>query len=327
MMIICKQLAQTQVMQIPTGGMDLSVLRYNPHKPKVVVVMGATGTGKSRLSVDLATSFSAEIINADKIQVYEGLDIATNKITEEECSGVPHHLLGIVDPESDFTAGNFVSKASLAMKSIVGRGKLPIIAGGSNSFIEALVDDENYDFRSRYDVCFLWVDVAMHVLNQFVSDRVDRMVASGMVEEVRNMYNPNGDYSKGIRRAIGVPEFHSYFRAQYSSSADEKTRSLLLERAIKETKINTSKLAQRQLAKILRLKNVKGWKVHRIDATKVFKKTGKEADEAWAELVAGPASMIIDEFLYNFDHPRAFADMADRSGRDVREVQMAATTY
>lgn len=148
-MIMCKQ-AQTPMMQIPTGGMDLSLLRCHPHKQKVVVVMGATGTGKSRLSIDLATSFPAEIINADKIQVYEGLDIVTNKITEEECIGVPHHLLGIVDPEADFTAENFISMASLAMKSIHGRGKLPIIAGGSNSFIEALVDDEKYDFRSRY---------------------------------------------------------------------------------------------------------------------------------------------------------------------------------
>lgn len=142
--------AQAPVMQIPTGGIDLSVLRCRPHKEKVVVVMGATGTGKSRLSIDLATRVPAEIINSDKMQVYEGFDIVTNKITEEECYGVPHHLLGIVDPEADFTAGNFVSTASLAMKSIVGRRKLPIIAGGSNSFIEALIDDENYEFRSRY---------------------------------------------------------------------------------------------------------------------------------------------------------------------------------
>lgn len=147
--MVCQQ-AQAPVIQMTTGGMDLSVLRRRAQKEKVVVVMGSTGTGKSRLSIDLATQFQAEIINSDKIQVYEGLDIVTNKITEEECNGVPHHLLGIVDPDSDFTARNFVSTASMAMKSIVGRGKLPIIAGGSNSFIEALVDDENYDFRSRY---------------------------------------------------------------------------------------------------------------------------------------------------------------------------------
>lgn len=184
---------------------------------------------------------------------------------------------------------------------------------------------------NRYEVCFLWVDVAMLVLEQFVCDRVDRMVAAGMVEEVRNMYNPNGDYSKGVRRAIGVPEFDSYFRSQYSSSIDEKTLSILLEAAITKTKINTCKLARRQLDKIHRLRNIKGWNVHQLDATTVFQKNGGEADEAWAELVVGPASVIVDEFLYSFDHSRAFEDMSDGGCRGIREVQlgaaMAATTY
>ncbi|PWA88530.1 Guanylate kinase [Artemisia annua] len=323
MMIMCKH-AHAPVMQIPTGGLDFSVLRCLPKKEKVVVVMGATGTGKSRLSIDLATRFPAEIINSDKMQVYEGLNIVTNKISEEECEGVPHHLLGIVDPEADFTAENFVSTASLAMKSIVGRGKLPIIAGGSNSFIEALVDDENYEFRSRYDVCFLWVDVETMVLNKFVSDRVDQMVAAGMVEEARKMYNPNTDYSKGIRRAIGVPEFDSYFRAEYSSSSDKKTRAMLLKAAINETKINTCKLARRQLDKIHRLENVKGWQIHRLDATRVFQEKGREANDVWAELVSQPASLIVEEFLYTFDNSRDFATNKDIGGRGIRETEMGA---
>ncbi|XP_023765204.1 adenylate isopentenyltransferase 3, chloroplastic [Lactuca sativa] len=306
-------------MQITTKGME-----------KVVIVMGATGTGKSKLSIDLATQFQAEVINADKIQVYKGLDIVTNKITDEECNGVAHHLLGIVDPESDFTADNFARAALLAMKSIIQRGKMPIIAGGSNSFVEALVDDEKYEFKSRYDVCFLWVDVATVVHNQILAERVDRMVASGMVEEVRNMYNPNADYSKGIRRAIGVPEFDSYFRAEYSSSSDEKARAKLLEAAINETKINTCSLVNRQLEKIYRLTNVKGWKIHRLDATKVFQKKGKEADEAWAELVVGPALVIVSEFLY--DQSQDFSDMgAGNLGSDIREVEkgtaVATATY
>ncbi|CAI9297223.1 unnamed protein product [Lactuca saligna] len=280
--------AEKPLMQISSRGME-----------KVVIVMGATGTGKSKLSIDLATRFQGEVINADKIQVYEGLNIVTNKITDEECNGVAHHLLGIVDPESDFTADNFARAALLAMKSIIQRGKVPIIAGGSNSFVEALVEDEKYEFKSRYNVCFLWVDVATVVHNQILAERVDRMVASGMVEEVRNMYNPNADYSKGIHRAIGVPEIDSYFRAEYSSSSDEKARAKLLEAAINETKINTCNLVNRQLEKIYRLRDVKGWNIHRLDATKVFEKKGKEAEEAWIELVVGPALVIVSEFLYN----------------------------
>ncbi|GKD17185.1 adenylate isopentenyltransferase 3, chloroplastic-like protein [Tanacetum coccineum] len=323
-MMGCQQ-AQPSLLQMPTGGMDYSVLRKRPQKDKVIVVMGATGTGKSRLSIDLATRYRAEIINSDKIQVYEGLDIVTNKMTYEECEGVPHHLLGIVDPEADFTAQNFVSTASLTMKSIVGRGKLPIIAGGSNSFIEALIDDQNYEFRSRYDVCFLWVDVAMPVLHRFVSDRVDRMVSAGIVEEVREIYNPNSDYSKGIRRAIGVPEFDAYFREEYSSSSDQKTRNKSLEEAISQTKINTCKLACRQLEKIRRLQNVKGWDIHRLDATPVFRKQGQEANELWDESVAGPGSMIVKHFLNNFGYSRSFVGAGDNSRRENKRTAATMT--
>ncbi|KAK1437270.1 hypothetical protein QVD17_03060 [Tagetes erecta] len=323
-MMICQP--QLSLPQIPTRGLDLPVIQCRPQKEKVVVIMGVTGTGKSRLSIDLAGCYPAEVINSDKMQVYEGLDIATNKITEDECTGVPHHLLGIVDPEKDFTAENFVATASLAMKSIVGRGKLPIIAGGSNSFIEALIDDRNYEFRSRYDVCLLWTDVAMPVLHRFVSDRVDRMVSAGLVEEVRKFYKPNSDYTKGIRRAIGVPEFDSYFRAEFSSSGDKKYRDKLLEQAINEIKINNCKLACRQLKKIQRLRNEKGWDIHRIDATACFQNSGEKSDELWSEMVAGPGLVIVNQFMLNFGHDRSFVTAAD-GDRSKRPTAMVTGAY
>ncbi|XP_073133624.1 adenylate isopentenyltransferase 3, chloroplastic-like [Henckelia pumila] len=286
----CKQ--TLPLLQFPANAIAQLLHR---RKDKVVVVMGATGAGKSRLSVDLATRFPAEVINSDKMQVYKGLDIATNKITDEERCGVPHHLLGVVDPESDFSAANFRSMASSAVESILHREQLPIIVGGSNSFIEALVDS---DFRSRYDCCFLWVDVSMATLHSFVSDRVDRMVERGMVSEVRDFYNPeDADYSRGIRRAIGVPELDYFFRMESSSSSsdDEETRARILAEAVDRIKMNTSKLACRQLEKILRLRNVKGWELHRLDATDVFRKRGGEA--AWENIVAGRSAAIVSRFL------------------------------
>ncbi|GAU12014.1 hypothetical protein TSUD_196380 [Trifolium subterraneum] len=111
--------------------------------------MGATGTGKSKLAIDIATHFQpAEIINSDKIQAYQGLDITTNKVTDEECRGVHHHLLGTVDPNSNFTSNDFCEHATEIVDSIVGRNGLPIIAGGSNSYIEALVNHYP-EFRTR----------------------------------------------------------------------------------------------------------------------------------------------------------------------------------
>ncbi|XWS13560.1 hypothetical protein CRYUN_Cryun36dG0047500 [Craigia yunnanensis] len=258
--------------------------------------MGATGTGKSRLAIDLATRFPAEIVNSDKMQVYKGLDIVTNKVTEEECRGVPHHLLGIVDPNSNFTSMDFRYHASLAVESILSQGRLPIIAGGSNSYIEALVNDDP-EFQLRYECCFLWVDVSLPVLHSFVSERVDKMVQAGLVDEVKQLFNPMADFSRGIRRAIGVPELDQYFRAE--PIIDAKIRAWLLETAISKIKENTCLLACRQWQKILRLYNHWNWRMHRIDATDAFLKRGDEADQAWERLVAGPSTMIVSQFLYD----------------------------
>ncbi|XP_068661057.1 adenylate isopentenyltransferase 3, chloroplastic-like [Aristolochia californica] len=291
-------------------------------KEKVVFVIGATGTGKSKLSIDLATRFAAEIVNSDKMQVYEGLDIATNKVTEEERSLVRHHLLGVVDPDSDFTAVDFRREATRALDSVLSQGKLPIVAGGSNSYIEALVDDEKHEFRSRYQCCFLWVDVSLPVLHSFVSNRVDQMVKGGLVEEVRRMFDPEADYSRGIRRAIGVREMDRYFREE--NKLDQAARERVLAEAIDEIKSNTIKLSYRQLNKILRLQRLSGLNIQRLDATAVFLKQGREAEEAWEDHVIGPAAAIVNNFLINNAVARATLGFATKA--PAAAMAAAATT-
>ncbi|KAK8555196.1 hypothetical protein V6N13_037443 [Hibiscus sabdariffa] len=283
----------------PRLNLGLNLEAFFHRKAKVVFVMGATGTGKSRLAIDLATRFPAEIVNSDKIQIYKGLDILTNKVTEEECRGVPHHLLGIVDPDSNFTSMDFQHRASLAIESIHAQGRLPIVAGGSNSYIEALVNDDP-EFQLRCECCFLWIDVSLPVLHSFVSQRVDKMVRAGLVDEAAQIFDPLVDYSRGIRRAIGVPELDQYFRG--GSTVDAKIRARMLNKAISKIKENTCTLASRQIQKILHLYNQWNWKMHRIDATEVFLKSGGEADEAWERLVAGRSTMIVDQFLYEKNH-------------------------
>ncbi|KAE8076963.1 hypothetical protein FH972_015579 [Carpinus fangiana] len=278
------------------GGLNMEYPMFR--KDKVVFVVGATGTGKSRLAIDLATRYPAEIVNSDKMQVYKGLDIVTNKVTEEECRGVPHHLLGIIEPNTNFTANDFLHHAPITMESITNRDRLPIIAGGSNSYIAALVN-HHAEFQMKYDFRCIWVDVSLNVLHSFISDRVDRMVEAGLVDEVRKMFDPKADYSRGIRRAIGVPELDKYLRVE--SIVDGRTRARLLKEAIVKIKENTCMLACRQLEKIRRLESQWEWNMHRIDATEVFLKRGKEADDAWENLVAGPSSMIVRQFLYNED--------------------------
>ncbi|WCJ23670.1 isopentenyltransferase 5 [Euphorbia peplus] len=267
-------------------------------KNKVLFVVGPTGTGKSRLAIDIATRIPAEVINCDKMQVYKGLNTLTNKVTDKECRGVPHHLLGIVDnPSTDFTCDDFRNHASNALKLIVARDRLPIVAGGSTSFIEALAYDDP-EFQLRYECCFLWVDVSLPVLHSFVSDRVDRMVKSGLIEEARNMFDHKvTDYSHGIRRAIGVPELDEYFRSE--GKIDGSSRAKILELGINKIKENTRILACRQLKKIQQLHR-RNLNIHRIDATEVFLR--KDSEKAWEKLVAGPSSMIVEQFLDDHDH-------------------------
>lgn len=108
-------------------------------KPAIVAVCGPTAVGKTRLAVELARRFDGEVISADSMQIYRGLDIGTAKATAEEQQGIPHHLLDILDPQQRFSAADFVSRAAGCIRDICARGKLPIIAGGTGLYIESLV--------------------------------------------------------------------------------------------------------------------------------------------------------------------------------------------
>ncbi|XP_072170545.1 tRNA dimethylallyltransferase-like [Diadema setosum] len=113
----------------------MSALRRLP----VVVILGATGTGKSKLALELASKFNGEIISADSMQVYKGLDIITNKVKKDELEQCPHHLLGMIHPLQRFTVVDFRNQALPIIDGLLSRGHLPIIVGGTNYYIEALL--------------------------------------------------------------------------------------------------------------------------------------------------------------------------------------------
>lgn len=105
---------------------------------KLITVVGPTATGKSALAVRLAASLNGEIISGDSAQVYRGMDIGTAKVTSEEMCGIPHHLIDILDIESPFSAGSFACLAGEKAEEIHSRGRLPVIAGGTGLYIDAL---------------------------------------------------------------------------------------------------------------------------------------------------------------------------------------------
>jgi tRNA dimethylallyltransferase len=106
----------------------------------IAVIVGPTAVGKTAVSLDLAERFGGEIINADSMQVYRGFDIGTDKPGPAERARVPHHLLDIVDGRIQFTAADFAVRAAEAAGAIVGRGRLPIIVGGTGLYIKALFE-------------------------------------------------------------------------------------------------------------------------------------------------------------------------------------------
>ncbi|KAF7827811.1 adenylate isopentenyltransferase [Senna tora] len=293
-------------------------------KDKVVVIMGGTGAGKSRLSIDLAHHFSLEIINSDKMQVYRGLDITTNKIPFHERNGVVHHLLGDIDPENgEFTPADFRSRAAAIIADIASRSKVPVVVGGSNSFVHALLagefDPEVNVFDAppssgslisselRYDCCFLWVDVSFSVLSDYLTKRVDDMLDSGMVDELAEFFNPDSDDLEagssdrtGLRKAIGVPEFDRYFmKYPPPVRCSDPVRKGAYEEAVRAIKENTCQLVERQIGKISRLREA-GWDLRRLDATETFRAAlvaggggGERWSEIWEREVVEPSVKIV----------------------------------
>jgi len=108
--------------------------------PLVVVVLGPTGSGKTALSLALAERFGGEIVSCDSVAVYRGMELGTAKPTAEERTRVPHHLIDVADPDQPFTAGEYSRQARAALKEIAGRGKLPIVTGGTGLYLRALTE-------------------------------------------------------------------------------------------------------------------------------------------------------------------------------------------
>ena len=110
-----------------------------------VVVCGPTASGKTKLAVDLALEFDGEVVSADSMQIYKGMDIASAKPTEAEKMGVPHHLMGFLEPTEAFSVADYVILARKAIADIHLRGKLPVICGGTGLYINSLIDNIEFD--------------------------------------------------------------------------------------------------------------------------------------------------------------------------------------
>ncbi len=119
----------------------------------MIVVCGPTASGKTALAVELAKIYGGEVISADSMQIYTDMDIASAKATPEEQQGIPHHLLGFLDPSESFSVADYVKLCDKAARDILSRGKMPILCGGTGLYISSFVDNLTFD-DSRTDYAF-----------------------------------------------------------------------------------------------------------------------------------------------------------------------------
>jgi tRNA dimethylallyltransferase len=289
-------------------------------KPPLLVVLGPTAVGKTKLGLELALRYGGEIVSGDSMQVYRGMDIGTAKATAEERALVPHHLIDIRDPDYPFSVAEFQQLAHEAIVDIAARGKLPLLVGGTGLYIESLCygfeftdagTDEAYrrelaDFaaahgdealharlrevdpataerlhpndrrriiraleiarltgkplsehlagqkkQSPYECCFIGLTMEREALYRRIEQRVDKMLAEGLVAEVRRLLRAGYTADHVSMQGIGYKELAAYVNGAVS-----------LEEAVAALKRNTRRFAKRQLSWFRRMPDI-----HWIDMT------------------------------------------------------------
>jgi len=115
-------------------------METRPQAPLLVVILGSTASGKSSLAIWLAENFDGEIVSCDSVAVYRNFEIGTAKPSREDRARIPHHLIDIAEPGEAFTAGEYARRARALVREISGRGKLPIVVGGSGLYLRAMLE-------------------------------------------------------------------------------------------------------------------------------------------------------------------------------------------
>lgn len=175
------------------------MIHVQSDKPFLIVLVGPTAVGKTEFSIELAKKVDGEIISGDSMQVYKHMDIGTAKITQDEMSGIPHHMIDILEPNENFSAYEFKNRAQRLIKEITARGRVPIIAGGTGLYIQSLI--YNYDFEDETisEQKSLEIEAKLSELDQLSNEALHQYLASFDEVSAQDIH-PNN--RKRVRRAI-----------------------------------------------------------------------------------------------------------------------------
>lgn len=165
----------------------------------LVVITGPTAVGKTDISIKLAKEINGEIISADSIQVYKGLDIGSAKITQDEMDGVKHYLIDVLEPTDDFDIYTFKQMAEEAIEEIYAKGKVPIIVGGTGFYIQSVL----------YDIDFEETEVDMEYRKEL--EELAKISGNEYVHEMLEEVDPEyaaGIHPNNLKRVIRALEFY-----------------------------------------------------------------------------------------------------------------------
>ncbi|MBQ2107020.1 MAG: tRNA (adenosine(37)-N6)-dimethylallyltransferase MiaA [Lachnospiraceae bacterium] len=182
-------------------------------KQPLIILTGPTASGKTALSVELAKRIGGEIISADSMQVYRYMDVGSAKVTVEEMDGVPHHLIDVLDPQDSFNVVTFQEMAKEAMKKIYANGHIPIVAGGTGFYIQALL----------YDIDFTDNDGDMeyrHHLEELAKVQGAEVLHS-MLKEV-DPPSAEAIHANNVKRVIRALEFYKKTGQRISDHNEEE---------------------------------------------------------------------------------------------------------
>ena len=167
-------------------------------KQPLIIIAGPTAVGKTALSVALAKRIGGEIVSADSMQVYRGMDIGTAKVTKEETCGVPHHLIDVLDPKDPFNVMTFRSMVKDAVRGISSRGNVPVLVGGTGFYIQSVL----------YDVQFE-EDASSEELRKELEQEADVLGAEKMHERLRALDPDAAEaiHPNNIKRVVRALEY------------------------------------------------------------------------------------------------------------------------
>ena len=165
-------------------------------KDKLIILAGPTASGKTAVSVDLAKRIGGEIISADSMQIYRGMDIGTAKITADEMQGVKHYLINVADPKEDFNIVKFQNMVKCSIEEIKKNGHIPILVGGTGFYIQSIIYDINFDKEDDNGS-----------IRKVLEEEYDKMGADFMYEKLKKIdsisaENIHKNNKKRIIRAI-----------------------------------------------------------------------------------------------------------------------------